>query len=269
MALVPVRLASYACWVRKALATFATGPASELLTLALPTFQEYADRHGYELVVAECAADGRPPSWGKIPLLQRLLLAHEFVLWIDADALILDSSVDLETVVPRNAFQAFAVPVCSGADGTISPNCGVWALRGGDRAQDFLTEVWAQADLIDHWWWEQAAVMRLLGWSVEDPLAKLRDSAWDDGTFTLSEEWNSIPMFPVGYSLARIRHYAGWPAGRKRFDMRTDVARMGNQRLRWWVGVVERRIRPVYWPALWRGPIFGRLGYHLRRLVAA
>jgi hypothetical protein len=249
--------------VRKALATFGTGAASDLLALTLPTFREYADRHGYDVVLGEPAASARPASWGKIPLLRQLLQTYEFVLWVDADALILDSSVDLETAIPADAFQALAVPDCGVG---VYPNCGVWALRSGDRAQAFLANVWAQQDVIDHVWWEQAAVMRLLGWSLVD-LAKARSSDWDDGTFTLEEVWNSIPMFPVGYAAAKIRHYAGWTYGRKRFDMQTDLAQLKGQRLRWGVGVVERRARPVYWPALWRGPVLGRLGYHLHRLT--
>jgi hypothetical protein len=218
------------------------------MVLALPSFTRYAERHGYEIVVGDGYANGRPPSWGKIPLLQRLLTSYDFVLWIDADALIIDDTVDLETIVPHDAFQAFVVtPSVPGAG--IAPCCGVWAFRAGMRAQEFLGEVWNQDDLIDHAWWEQAAVMRLTGWRVEYPLAKEEPSEWDDGTFFLDEEWDMIPWFPIGYASGKIRHYAGWPSWRlRKFDMCTDLARARGAHLRYWMGLLERRYRPVYQP---------------------
>jgi hypothetical protein len=55
---------------------------------------------------------------------------------------------------------------------------GVWALRAGQPAQDFLAAVWEQDEFINHPW-EQAAVRRLTGWSNEPPRAKTHASEWD------------------------------------------------------------------------------------------
>ena len=234
--------------VRKALATFGTGAAAELLALAFPTFADYAARHGYEIIVGDGDSVGRPPSWGKIPLLQRLLDSYDFVLWLDADALILDPTTDVETVVPASAFQAFAVVRLVPGWG-ITPCCGVWALRASERSQRFLAAVWAQEDLVNHDWWEQTAVMRLTGWTIDFPLGKAQPSEWDDGTFFLHEEWDMVPKFPIGYAPGRIRHYAGWESYRRRaFDMRTDLASPRSIRRLW--GLLERKWRPVYWPIL-------------------
>jgi galactosyl transferase GMA12/MNN10 family len=233
--------------VRKALATFGSGPAAELLVLAFPSFVRYAQLHGYEIVVGDVDADGRAPAWGKVPFLRRLLESYDFVLWIDADALILDPSVDLETIVPADAFQAFAVTRSLPGWGS-SPCLGVWAFRAGPRAQRFLAAVWEQEDLIEHAWWEQTALMRLTGWRIERPLGKEHASEWDDGTFFLDEEWDMIPMFPVGYAPGRIRHYAGWSYRRRRRDMRTDLALARGAHFRHWLGLLERRARTLYEP---------------------
>ena len=234
--------------MRKAIATFGTGPGAEFLRLSLPNFTHYAARHGYEIVVGDGDAYGRASSWGKIPLLQRLLTSYDFVLWIDADALILDPSVDLETVVPAHAFQALANTTLSPSRG-ICPCCGVWAFRAGPRAQAFLATIWEQHDLIDHKFWEQAAVMRLIGWRIEEPMSKERQSEWDDGTFFLDEEWDMIPQYEFGYAPGKIRHYTGFPSyRRRRFDMGTDLARVDGAHLRYWVGLFERRYHPVDWP---------------------
>ena len=250
--------------MRKALATFGTGPAAELLALAFPSFANYATRHGYDLVVGNGNAQMRPAAWGKILLLQRLLEHYDFVVWIDSDALILDASVDLEAIVPATAFQALAVITCAPEKGT-QPAVGVWALRAGDRAQQFLVNVRGQDDLVSHFLAEMAAVMRLLGWTTQPPFVKERDSEWDDGTFVLDEEWDMVPQLPIGYAPGKIRHYAGWPSYRRRkFDMSTDLARTRGSHLRYWIGLLERRYRPVYWPI--KGNL-GRRTSHIRAVI--
>lgn len=248
--------------LRKALATFGSGPAAQLLVLAFPSFSNYAEQHGYEIVVGDGNGQGRPPPWGKVPLLQRLLKQYDFVLWVDADALILDASVDLETIVPADAFQAFAITTCAPGVGT-SPNSGVWAFRAGARAQRFLAEVWEQDDLVFHRLWEQAAVMRLTGWTIEVPFVKERPSDWDEGTFVLGEEWDMIPQLPIGYAAGKIRHYAGWANYRRRkFDMQTDLARIRRAHVRYRIGLLERRYRSLYWP------ITGRMRHRATHVLA-
>jgi len=244
--------------VRKALVTFASGPAARLLAIAFPTFHDYAQRHGYEIVVGTADSYDRPPAWGKIPLFRRLLEAYDFVLWIDADAIILDPSLDIETVIPKNAYQAFAyTTIWPELGGQGYPCTGVWALRAGERAQRFLAAVWEQHDLVDQHPWEQAAAMRLLGWTGEFPHQKASDSDWDEGTFVLDEEWDMLPFLPIGYAPGRIRHFAKWSYRRRAFDMGTDLAGLRGARARHWAGLLERRVRPYYWPLT--GTLRGRL----------
>lgn len=228
----------YRSLMRKALATFASGPAVDLLKISLPTFRNYAERHGYDVIVGDEPCE-RPASWCKVPLLQRLLTTHEFVLWIDADAIIVDPAVDIESVVPTSAFQAFATYSGEPHAGP-APNLGVWALRTGSRTQEFLAAIWRQEDLIDHPFWEQAALMRLMGWLIESPFVKQRESEWDDGTFYLEQEWNWIPE--QDYAATRIRHRAGWPHSLRKLDMRTDAAKLNGQLPRYWLGQFERRV---------------------------
>src|SRR5262249_6806351 len=149
--------------MQKALVSFGTDDAAKTLAVAMPTFVDYARRHGYDLMTDVPMAFDRPHSWLKVPLLQQILERYDFVLWLDADAIIVDAEVDIETVVPRDAFQAFVV-MDNGAGA--GPCLGVWALRSGDRSRRFLREVWAQEHLVNHKWWEQAAVMQLMGWTT-------------------------------------------------------------------------------------------------------
>jgi hypothetical protein len=89
----------------KALCTLAVGSHLELLQYALPTFEEFADLHGYELVVQRDTVGDFPPSWEKVRLLRQLLDDHEQVLWIDADAMIADTSKDIfDDIAPDRSF---------------------------------------------------------------------------------------------------------------------------------------------------------------------
>ena len=95
--------------MNKAIATIATGPAAELLALALPRLQEYAERHGYDVVIGNGEAEGRAPAWAKVRLIRRMLDSYDLVLWIDADALILDTTRDIADEVDPQLWQAMVL----------------------------------------------------------------------------------------------------------------------------------------------------------------
>ena len=85
----------------KVLASIGTGPQEALLRIARRTFVPYAHRHGFALcTLTEAPSHGRPPAWAKIVLLRQLVQEHELVVWIDADAMIVDGSVDIATTLP-------------------------------------------------------------------------------------------------------------------------------------------------------------------------
>jgi hypothetical protein len=231
--------------MKKALVSFANGDPAKTLEVALPTFEAYARRHGYDLLTDLPDFYGRPASWAKVPLLKRLLKKYDFAFWIDADAIIVDGSVDVETVIPKTAFQALVfMPIGYRGEAGVSPCCGVWALRAGDRTQRFLSEIWKQEDLAEHQWWEQAAVMRFLGWRLDGfPVVKERFTAWDKGTFALPGEWDVIPKYAGLAPRDRIRHYAAESHERRMIEMGTDLAQVQGDWLRYGLGWLERHSR--------------------------
>src|SRR4051794_30553134 len=75
----------------KVICAFATGHHRNLLALGAKCIEAYAFRHGWDVVLScEQLSQGRPASWAKVPLMQRLLDEHDFVLCLDADAIIVD-----------------------------------------------------------------------------------------------------------------------------------------------------------------------------------
>jgi hypothetical protein len=201
---------------RKVCCTLAVGPYAELLEVARPALEDYAARHGYDLVIADrtLAAD-RALSWSKVRLLHDLVQRYETAFWIDGDAIIVDGSVDIADALDPRAF--LGVVEHSLPAGRV-PNCGVMVLRGGSRARRFLERVWRKTEYIQHEWWENAAVLDLLGYRVRTPVRPARPSPWRLGVSFLDTAWNSIPDDPA--AAPRIVHLPGLPLETRRARMR-------------------------------------------------
>ena len=179
-----------------------------VLDESLHTFRRFGERHGYDVIVGgDEVIEDRAPAWGKIVLLRRLLESYDYVLWIDADAIILDDSVDPVTLLAEGDYQALVRYRWNEEEGACT---GVWLLRNVERSAAFLEAVWNNGDgyLRQHPW-EQAAAMRLLGYSV-DPDRFVAATQWSVGTLWLPDEWDTIPAFTPERRLVRcrIRHYA-------------------------------------------------------------
>ena len=211
---------------RKALCTVGTGPFAPLLEVSLPTLEAYAWRHGWELVIdTKDRTDGRPASWGKIPLIAELLGRHDLVMWVDADTVIVDGSIDLASELRRRK-HLYLVEHRHTPTGEVTANAGVMMIRAGRWTERLLAAVWAQADLIHHRWWENAALMRLLGYRIDpQPAARVRRTRWLRQVRFLDVAWNSMPHWHASPT-PRITHYAGLPLDERRNRMLADAARL-------------------------------------------
>jgi galactosyl transferase GMA12/MNN10 family len=190
----------------------------------MPTLEAYAQRHRWELVVcAEDNAQGRPAAWGKVPAVADLLGRYELVMWVDADAVIVDDSIDLASEL-RWRKELYLVEHWHAPTGEVTANTGVFMLRAGTWADRFLAAVWAQEDLIAHRWWENAAVMRLLGYRIDpQPAGRERRTRWLKRVRFLDVAWNSMPHWHSSPA-PRITHYASLGFEERRTRMMADAA---------------------------------------------
>lgn len=171
----------------RALVTYADGWMAELQSIAMPSLEEFAERHGYELVVTDLSASNRPPSWMKVPILEWALRRHDEALWVDADVVIADPREDLP--VPDQFWQALAVHHTN--DGEV-PNCGVWFVRR--PMAPVLADLWEMVGYIHHPWWEQGAMLELLGYDPwVRPVRLGEPTELHERTCFLGREWNSHP----------------------------------------------------------------------------
>jgi galactosyl transferase GMA12/MNN10 family len=181
----------------RVIVSLALGDHRRMLALSAATFEAYARRFGWDLVLStEPLAPERPGSWSKIPLLQQLLERYELVWWIDADAVIVDLEPDIAAAVHPGA-DVYLVAHAQGRDElAVVPNAGVMLLRRSPFTRDFLDAVWASEQHIDHNWWENAAVIELLGQSLVPPFPVVDPtSRWRDRVDQLDLCWNSVPGY--------------------------------------------------------------------------
>ena len=169
----------------------------------------YAHRYGYEVVTHQRALQtSRPPAWDKILLLRTLLDSYDTAIWVDADAVIVQYDQDICDVADHTKQFWLTKHHFNSAD---QPNTGVLVLHRSPDVIRFLEQVWCQTSLIHHPWWEQAAILRLLGYDVNQiGQARLtQPTPWLDMVGWLPKEWNSIMEDMADEP--RIVHFAGQP----------------------------------------------------------
>jgi len=128
---------------------------AELQALTAPTIHGYAERHGYAALVSIYGETKRAPSWYKLVQIQEAFnQGYDTVLWVDTDAIIVNFSITVESLLrPGKTFYH--------SNNWYGMNCGVMILRDCIDVRRLLRAAWGQTHLIDHPWWEQAAIMAL------------------------------------------------------------------------------------------------------------
>jgi len=115
---------------------------NNLLEITWPNKQSYCSKHGYHLFDESMSLDtSRPPSWSKIPAVRRLLTEEDcdWVFWMDADTVIMNSEKRIEDFLPKNP--GIDLLVVNEEKG-LSWNAGAWLIRNTPWSLEFL----------DHWW---------------------------------------------------------------------------------------------------------------------
>jgi hypothetical protein len=197
--------------MKKVIVTLASGTHNSYLEMSRSRLIEYGKKHNYDVqVIDEVLTIDRPPAWSKILLVQKLLKAYDIVLWIDSDAVIIDSSTDILNEIDLDKTELALVE--HKYAGQTHPNCGVMLFRRTESILRFLDLVWEQVDLINHPWWEQAAILRCLGIDSETlPIGpgNIASRISIDVKF-LDKKWNAIRQdYPRDN--VKIRHFAGEP----------------------------------------------------------
>ena len=100
--------------------------------------KSYCAKHGYTFIDDESMLDKtRPIPWTKILLLLKYLDEFDYLVWIDADILIMNMDTKLESFIHLYAKYD---QIC-GSDWRME-NTGVWFIKNSDFSRAFLKAVW-------------------------------------------------------------------------------------------------------------------------------
>lgn len=211
--------------MRKALCSLGSGAHAELLDVSSETFRLYADRYGYELVLHHDQLEPtRHPAWSKVCVILDALSRYDLVFWVDADAAIVDASRDVADELARRSLLGL---VAHQYEGQQIPNCGVMVVRNNRRTRRLFEEIWEQTDLLDHKWWENAAMLRLLGYELEPKVRLVAPTPMNKRVQFLDPGWNSVLVDPAPHP--RVNHYPGRSHEYRLEHLRADVVTLREQ----------------------------------------
>jgi hypothetical protein len=150
--------------------------------LAIENRRLFCSRHGYRFISEVAISRDRPACWAKIPAILKAFETHEWVLWADSDALILDLDLSVDEfcdpdydliVQSQEAFFRFiGVPVAQGL-ARMPINSGVFLMRNSAWSRDFLARAYRQTIFVGQGeiWngiGEQEAMIAVLKQTPED-----------------------------------------------------------------------------------------------------
>lgn len=147
---------------KPAVLTLCTAEMDAIGQITLPSKVGYCQRHGYRLITEDRnLSNDRPPSWSKVIMMSTALECHSVCMWIDADAMILNQTVAIESILNVHDCRNPPADLYITRDQN-GVNCGVFVMRSSQRSYDFLEKVWLSERYINHHWWEQAAFASLI-----------------------------------------------------------------------------------------------------------
>jgi hypothetical protein len=195
---------------RAALVTLATGNYKELLKFTGPTLESYARKWGWDyLPFTESMDESRPDAWSKIRIIASGLAKFDYIIYVDSDAVILPDVPNMLHDLPLDAEFAW---VTNPINKIQTPNAGVMIVRNTESCRQLMDLAYEQTDLIYDAWWDQIALMRVLGYEDPRPTRKGKISGQkklvDTKVFHLKSEWN-VTSQEVGIGSIYVRHFAG------------------------------------------------------------
>lgn len=180
-----------------------------MMQVMAPTVEYYAKKHNMDSLLIPMPGrrleESRPPAWDKVILIHHALTMYDTVMWIDADAIICNPTKDIrKSLDPESPIHLVAHRLKD----KMVPNTGVWVCRKEERAFELLKKIWNHREFINHRWWEQAALMDLIGYEPRDLSSVFRGpTPYSSYIRFLGEEWNSRRVNPADDPV--IIHFLG------------------------------------------------------------
>lgn len=160
-----------------------------------PRLSAYAAHHGMGFYHDDMPyGNKRPSSWKKLLFIAHGLTQADTVIWVDADVYVLNFLDNIMAGVPDDAWQAMVRHRTNEGD---VPNAGVWIVRR--PMLQYLMAAAMSDHLINHPWWEQAAIHAMMGFEFgESGNRHVHDTLLYQRTHWLDESFNVCRYSPPG-----------------------------------------------------------------------
>ena len=136
--------------------------AGKVGQIVIDNKKRYCEIHGYRFIHASTTLDeSRSASWVKLLHVQQQLLnpACDWLFFMDADTLITNRSVTLESIIGANRKEDVIYP----SDPSASANGGIFLIKRSPYSITYLTRVYGHTEFLNSGWWEQSAIQKMLG----------------------------------------------------------------------------------------------------------
>jgi hypothetical protein len=110
----------------------------------LKSIELYCEKHNYDLINDDSVADDREPLWNKIRLIEKYLPNYDYIVWIDADILIMNTDITLEYLI-HNYLVNKELLVCQ--DIGMYANTGFMLIKNTEYMLRLLNTIYALPEL--------------------------------------------------------------------------------------------------------------------------
>ena len=115
------------------------------LKLCNDSLIKYCNKHQYTLITDESVITSeREPMWYKVPLIRKYLGDYDYVVWIDADIMIMNHDIKLEEII----FDYMPLKdTMMALDSGLKINTGVWFLKNSEYNHNLLDMIYNLPEL--------------------------------------------------------------------------------------------------------------------------
>jgi len=126
--------------------------------------KEYCKKHSYTFIDDTSIIDkSRPIAWSKILLIKKYLHLFDYVVWIDADAMILNMEHKIEDKIHFTEKKDICVTTVSGMI-----NTGVMIIKNSLNSLKILENVYSREEFIHDGNWEQSSFIYIYENNMEN-----------------------------------------------------------------------------------------------------
>lgn len=125
----------------------------EKMTLGIKSKNLYCKKHGYDFIEDETVYDNtRPIAWSKILLIKKYLPYYDYVVWMDADTMIMNDNIKLENIIQEHGNESEFLLT---RDVSNKINTGVIFVKYSYLSFIFLDLIYSKIEFINTEYWEQ------------------------------------------------------------------------------------------------------------------